>query len=73
MIRVTILSGERTNEKEVGSVEFPTLQVFSDKDYKCSPVGLLTYDEVTKICDALRHLPQIHSGTVGRYCWREVT
>lgn len=70
MIQVALFPSGR--EEEAGRVAFHTLLVNKESDYECSPQGILTLEEVKQICIKLRHLPQIHSGTVGRFLWREL-
>lgn len=70
MIQVALFPAGR--EEEAGRVEFFTLLVSKECDYRCSPENVLTFDEVKQICEKLRQLPQINSGKVGRYIWREL-
>lgn len=68
-IRVTLFASN--DHIEAGKIEFRTLLVDDEHDYVCRPTGLLSLYEVQQVCQQLRHLPQIHSGSVGRYEWLE--
>lgn len=69
MIRVYLL--RRDTGQTVGEVAFKTLLVEGESDFVCQPAGVLGLSEVQTIAAKLRHLPQINSGTVGDYQWRE--
>lgn len=69
MIRITLLSERGAEVVEVGRVEFLTLLVQKDADYRCNPEGILSYPEIQEICRSLRQLPQINTGRIGRLRW----
>ncbi len=68
MIRVELFS--RTG-KRVGAIELTTFLIKCDGDYEADPRDILTFDEVKAICKELSRLPQVNSGKVGKYTWRE--
>lgn len=69
MIRIVLFSENGMEAVEAGSVEFQTLLVQQDADYRCSPEGILTRNEIEEISRALRQLPQVNMGRVGKLRW----
>lgn len=70
LIQVYLL--RRDTGQRVGEVQFKTLLVNGGSDFSCQPAEILSLEQVQAIAAKLRHLPQINSGTVGEYQWREV-
>jgi hypothetical protein len=54
-----------------GEIELDTMFVMEPADYICRPEGVITLDEAKQIAKVLRREPDVQSGTVGKYEWRE--
>ncbi len=71
MIRILLFANPAGVELK-GWVEFSRLLFVEQAgNCTCSPFGVLTLEELKDLADQLRRLPQVNSGTVGKYHWRE--
>jgi hypothetical protein len=54
-----------------GEIELESLFVMGPADYTCRPQDVVSCDQVQQIAKVLRRAPEMPTGVIGPYDWRQ--